>query len=124
MSKGRHVFDVLQNHFEKSAARHIRFGKRAKAASDHLRKCLTKAEMDEDDNPYSAICDLLDELTGEYADAAASDIESCKECMKAESDDLDKTMRVRAQVPAFVVDDMFKRLVAVNEDEDEQQWRS
>ena len=76
--------------------------------------------MDEDDNPYSAICDLLDELVGEYADAAASDIESCKECMKAESDELDKTVRVRAAVTAFNVDSQFQKLVLV--DEDEQQW--
>ena len=122
MSKGRHVFDVLQNHFEKSAARHIRFGKRAKAASDHLRKCFTKAEMDEDDTPYSAICDLLDELVGEYADAAASAIESCEECMKAESDELDKTMRVRAAVPAFVVDDAFRSIIELDE-RDSDQWR-
>jgi hypothetical protein len=123
MSKGRHVFDVLRNHFEKSAARHVRFGNRAKAASDHLRKCFTKAEMDEDDNPYSGICDLLDELVGEYADAAASDIESCKECMKADTGDLEKIPGI-TPVPRYgqrdlatAVDPQFAKIVAVDEDE-------
>ncbi|HXP71764.1 MAG TPA: hypothetical protein VOA88_20985 [Candidatus Dormibacteraeota bacterium] len=139
MSKARHVFDVLQNHFEKSAERHIRNGNRAKAASDHLRKCFTKAEMgDSDDNPYSAICDLLDELVGEYADAAASDIESCKECSKAiEAGDLAKlvptaisavvpTAPVRAvpragqrEIPLTdMVEPQFRKLVEIDEGEE------
>jgi|SRR5580704_15087719 hypothetical protein len=123
MSKSKHVFDVLQNHFEKSAARHVRNGNRAKAASDHFRKCFTKAEMgDGDDNPYSALCDLLDELVGECVDAATSDIESCKACMKANSDEIDKTMRVRAAGPSFNVDPQFAKIVAV--DEDLEQWRA
>ena len=97
MSESKHVFDVLQDHFEKSAARHIRNGNRVKAASDHLRKCFTKADMGDDDNPYSVLCDLLDELVGECADAATSDIESCKACMKADSDELEKTMKADGQ---------------------------
>jgi hypothetical protein len=136
MSRGRHVFDVLQNHFEKSAERHIRFGKRAKVASDHLRKCFAKAEMGDEDNPLAAICDLLDELVGEYADAAASDIESCKECSKAiEAGDLAKlvptaisavvpTAPVRAvpragqrEILTDMVEPMFRKIVEIDENE-------
>jgi hypothetical protein len=139
MSKGKQVVDVLQSHFEKSAERNLRFGKRAKVASDHLRKCFAKAEMgDGDDNPYSAICDLLDELVGEYADAAASDIESCKECMKAATDDLQKVVPTlisgvvptappraiprhgQREVPlSATVDAQFAKIVMVDEDEQE-----
>ncbi len=53
MSK-RQVLDVLQNHFEKSAARNVRSGNRASfSTSDHLRKCFTKAEMGDSDDNYT-----------------------------------------------------------------------
>jgi hypothetical protein len=43
--------------------------------------------------------------------------EAYLKCVKADSDELEKTMRVRAAVPAFNVDPLFAKLVAIDEDD-------
>jgi hypothetical protein len=131
--------DLFSKVFERSAERNIAGAKRSKAAAAHLRKFMTKAEMDEE-HPVAAIAELLEELAEEQANSAGFDLECCKAFAKADDDELQKLVptRISAVVPtapvrviprtgqreiplSATVDPQFAKLVIVDEEEENAQ---
>ena len=85
------------------------------ALANHAEHCLGIAKACKDETERNGENDFVNDLMKRHVDYA----EKCIKMAKAESDDLEKTvtMTLRQSIPAFNVDPLFAKLVAIDEDD-------